>query len=105
VTQPGEEKGNINDLSPGKNGGNENKAKKKSTRFNLLSDIKEDKLAKETEEMEEKERNAKLNRLSKKRFGHAIRFEKYKTSNWIKIICITLGIIIIPLEIFVQNVL
>jgi len=43
--------------------------------------------------------------MSKRRFGHVIRFDKYKTSNLIKIICITLGIIIIPLEIFLQNVL
>lgn len=34
-----------------------------------------------------------------------IKFDKYRTSNVIKIICITLAIIIIPLEIFVQNVL
>lgn len=43
--------------------------------------------------------------MSKRRFGHVISFDKYKTSNLIKIICITLGIIIIPLEIFLQNVL
>ena len=42
---------------------------------------------------------------SKDRFGHTVRFDKYRTSNVIKIICITLAIIIIPLEIFVQNVL
>lgn len=54
---------------------------------------------------ENEKRNAKLNRMSKRRFGHVVKFEKYKTSNLIKIICITLGIIIIPLEIFVQNVL
>jgi hypothetical protein len=47
----------------------------------------------------------KMNRASRKRFGHNIKFEKYRTSNLIKIICITLAIIIIPLEIFVQNVL
>ena len=43
--------------------------------------------------------------MSKKRFGHTVKFENYKTSNAIKIISITLAIIIIPLEIFVQNVL
>jgi hypothetical protein len=46
-----------------------------------------------------------MNRASRRRFGHTVKFEKYKTSNLIKIICITLAIIIIPLEIFVQNVL
>lgn len=42
-----------------------------------------------------------MNKASKKRFGHAIKFNKYKTSNLIKIIAISLAIIIIPLEIFV----
>lgn len=57
-----------------------------------------------SEEEEDKEEK-KMKRASRRRFGHAVRFEKYKTSNLIKIICITLAIIIIPLEIFVQNVL
>ena len=46
-----------------------------------------------------------MNDASKQRFGHTVRFDKYRTSNVIKIISITLAIIIIPLEIFVQNVL
>ncbi len=54
---------------------------------------------------EEDVKNRKMNRESKRRFGYAVKFEKYKTSNLIKIICITLAIVIIPLEIFVQNVL
>ena len=58
--------------------------------LNFSADIKKDK---------------KMNRLSKIRFGHQVQFEKYQTSNSIKVLCITLAIIIIPLEIFVQHVL
>ena len=47
----------------------------------------------------------RMNRLSQRRFGHTVQFEKYKTSNPIKIVCVTLAICIIPLEIFVQHVL
>jgi hypothetical protein len=50
-------------------------------------------------------KDKRMNRLSQRRFGHSVEFEKYKTSNPIKIICITLAIVIIPLEIFVQHVL
>lgn len=46
-----------------------------------------------------------MNRASERRFGFSIKFDRYKTSNLIKVICITLAIIIIPLEIFVQHVL
>lgn len=41
-----------------------------------------------------------MNKTSQKRFGFKIKFDGYRTSNWIKVICITLAIIIIPLEIF-----
>jgi hypothetical protein len=51
------------------------------------------------------QKDAKLNRTSQKRFGFSVRFDQYRTSNLIKVICITLAIIIIPLEIFVQHVL
>lgn len=50
-------------------------------------------------------KDKKMNRLSQRRFGRSVEFEKYKTSNPIKVVCITLAIIIIPLEIFVQHVL
>lgn len=43
--------------------------------------------------------------MSKKRFGFAVKFDKYKTSNLLKIVCIILAIIIIPLEIFLESVL
>jgi len=43
--------------------------------------------------------------MSKKRFGFNVKFDKYKTSNLLKIICIILAIIIIPLEIFLESVL
>ena len=56
-----------------------------------------------TETMTKKEK--RMNRLSQRRFGHAVHFEKYRTSNPIKIVCVTLAICIIPLEIFVQHVL
>ena len=69
-----------------------------------LLDDKTDFNAKLLEDENEK-KNRKMNRQSKQRFGFAIKFERYKTSNLIKIICITLAIIIIPLEIFVQNAL
>jgi hypothetical protein len=46
-----------------------------------------------------------MNRQSQRRFGHTVHFEKYNTSNTIKIICVAIGICIIPLEIFVQHVL
>lgn len=49
--------------------------------------------------------DSKMNKASKKRFGFSVGFDQYKTSNFIKILCITLAIIIIPLEIFVQHVL
>ena len=52
-----------------------------------------------------RKKDKKMNRLSKIRFGHQVQFEKYQTSNSIKVLCITLAIIIIPLEIFVQHVL
>lgn len=58
-------------------------------------------LSDEEEEMKKKI----MNRRSQKRFGHIIKFDTYKTSNLIKIICIILAIIIIPLEIFLQSVL
>lgn len=46
-----------------------------------------------------------MNRMSKKRFGFAVKFENYKTSNLLKIVCIIVAIIIIPLEIFLESVL
>jgi hypothetical protein len=46
-----------------------------------------------------------MNKDSKKRFGFTVKFDKYKTSNLLKIICIILAIIIIPLEIFLESVL
>jgi len=46
-----------------------------------------------------------MTRMSKRRFGHNIKFDKYKTSNIIKIICIILAIIVIPLEIFLESTL
>ena len=46
-----------------------------------------------------------MNKRSRKRFGHTVSFDKYKTNNMIKIICIVLAIIIIPLEIFMQKLL
>ena len=54
---------------------------------------------------DEEQRQRLMNRQSKRRFGHVIKFDKYKTSNLIKIICITLAIIIIPLEIFLESTL
>ena len=54
---------------------------------------------------DEENRKKAMVRMSKRRFGYAIRFDKYKTSNLIKIICITLAIIIIPLEIFLESTL
>jgi hypothetical protein len=57
------------------------------------------------EDEDEKEQIQKMKTAAKERFGHQVKFDKYRTSNVIKIICITLAIIIIPLEIFVQNVL
>jgi hypothetical protein len=59
----------------------------------------------EAEEGDLNKKNKKLYKLSQRRFGHQIQFEKFKTSNSIKVLCITLAIIIIPLEIFVQHVL
>lgn len=59
----------------------------------------------EEEEQDVSKKDKKMNRLSKIRFGHQVQFEKYQTSNSIKVLCITLAIIIIPLEIFVQHVL
>lgn len=50
-------------------------------------------------------KDVRMNRNSERRFGFSIKFEQYRTSNLIKVVCITLAIIIIPLEIFVQHVL
>ena len=81
---------------------------------NIVSSKKKSKLNEEStkavpmspgSDYDDNRQNARENRLSKSRFGHTVKFEKYKTNNLIKIICITIGIIIIPLEIFVQNVL
>lgn len=47
----------------------------------------------------------KMSKNSKKRFGFTIKFDNYHGSNVLKVICITLAIIIIPLEIFLQHVL
>jgi len=52
-----------------------------------------------------KKKNARFNRLSQKRFGRTIPFDKYKASNIIKILAIIIAIIIIPLEIFLESVL
>ena len=59
----------------------------------------------EDDEKDFSKKDKKMNRLSKIRFGHQVQFEKYQTSNSIKVLCITLAIIIIPLEIFVQHIL
>jgi hypothetical protein len=58
-------------------------------------------LAEEDDELKKK----LMNKDSKKRFGFTVKFDKYKTSNLLKIICIILAIIIIPLEIFLESVL
>ena len=50
-------------------------------------------------------KDKKMIQATEQRFGHKVKFEGYKTSNLIKIISVTLAIIIIPLEIFVQHVL
>lgn len=54
---------------------------------------------------DEENRKRDMGRHSVRRFGHMVKFDRYKTSNVIKIICITIAIIIIPLEIFLENVL
>jgi hypothetical protein len=46
-----------------------------------------------------------MTKMSKSRFGYAIKFDKYKTSNIIKIICVIIAIIVIPLEIFLESTL
>lgn len=71
--------------------------------FNRENEIIEKEDDDSTETLSRKEK--RMNKQSQKRFGHAVQFEKYKTSNPIKIICVTLAICIIPLEIFVQHVL
>jgi len=50
-----------------------------------------------------KERRMRSN--SKKRFGHAVKFEDYKTSRIIKIASLAIAVIIIPLEIFMESLL
>lgn len=50
-------------------------------------------------------RKKTMKKMSRKRFGHVIKFDKYKTSNLIKIISIVLAIIVIPLEIFLESVI
>lgn len=74
---------------------------KKTARFreSLLNKEDENKTA-EDKEMEEKLNQIKMRRNSKKRFGYVIKFDKYGTSNLIKIICIVIAVIIIPLQIF-----
>lgn len=42
---------------------------------------------------------------SKKRFGHTVKFDNYKTNNLIKVICSVIAIIVIPLEIFMERLL
>ena len=46
-----------------------------------------------------------LKSKDKKRYGQNIKFENYKTSDTIKIICMVLIIIIIPLQVFLQKFL
>lgn len=57
------------------------------------------------DEKASKKQDKKMTKASQKRFGFKIQFDGYRTSNFIKVLCITLAIIIIPLEIFLQNVL
>ena len=42
---------------------------------------------------------------SKMRFGRDIQLDKFQTSDTIKIICVVISIIIIPLELFVESYL
>ena len=57
------------------------------------------------EDEDAKKKDKKMTKASQKRFGFKIQFDDYRTSNLIKILCTTLAVIIIPLEIFLQNVL
>ena len=72
-----------------------------------LLDSKKSEPPKVAEEDEKTERKGdkKMNKTSQRRFGFKIQFDDYKTSNFVKVLCVTLAIIIIPLEIFLQNVL
>jgi hypothetical protein len=58
-----------------------------------------------SDEQESSQASMRDNHAAEERFRHKVKFEDYKTSNLIKIISVTLAIIIIPLEIFVQHVL
>jgi hypothetical protein len=42
---------------------------------------------------------------SKKRYGKDVKLDNYQTSDTIKIICMVIAIIIIPLELFVEKIL
>eukprot|EP00349_Pseudokeronopsis_sp_Brazil_P000047 CAMPEP_0202956488 /NCGR_PEP_ID=MMETSP1396-20130829/993_1 /ASSEMBLY_ACC=CAM_ASM_000872 /TAXON_ID= /ORGANISM="Pseudokeronopsis sp., Strain Brazil" /LENGTH=477 /DNA_ID=CAMNT_0049673519 /DNA_START=6 /DNA_END=1439 /DNA_ORIENTATION=- len=46
-----------------------------------------------------------MQKMNKKRFGFNVSLDRYKTSSLLKIICIIVAIIIIPLEIFLESVL
>ncbi len=72
-----------------------------------LLDSKKSEPPKVAEDNEKTERKGdkKMNKTSQRRFGFKIQFDDYKTSNFVKVLCVTLAIIIIPLEIFLQNVL
>lgn len=54
---------------------------------------------------DEEVRKKQMKKMSVRRFGHAIKFDKYKSSNLIKLLSIVLTIIVIPLEIFLESVL
>lgn len=59
----------------------------------------------EEKELEAEQQKLKMRRSSKKRFGIAVRFENYTTSMFIKLVCMFMAVIIIPLEIFMQKLI
>jgi hypothetical protein len=76
----------------------DNKSKKKKLDISMENGFL---LSEDDDEAKKKQ----MSKNAKRRFGHIVKFDKYKTSNLIKIICIILAIIIIPLEIFLESVL
>jgi hypothetical protein len=64
----------------------------------------------EPKTVEEREKEAQKLKIrmtgnSKRRYGYAVKFDKFHTSNMIKIICAVIAIIIIPLELLLEKVL
>lgn len=51
----------------------------------------------EEREQEEKKAKLKMRKETQKRFGYDVNYEKYRTSNLIRIVCAVIAIIIIPL--------